>query len=122
MTPELKQKWLDALRSGNYVQGEGTLNKGGKMCCLGVLCDVAGYEWESFSEESNHLRCAAGEDYFERDEEREKLGLNEETHRLCYCMNDGTFGSNTEKTAKAAGVELRRHSFAEIADFLEKNL
>lgn len=42
------KKWLDALRSGDYVQGKFRLaqrpNKGAdwQWCCLGVLCDVAG--------------------------------------------------------------------------------
>lgn len=35
------QLWLDALRSGEYEQGKGYLNKDGKLCCLGVLCEVA---------------------------------------------------------------------------------
>lgn len=33
--------WIDALRSGEYPQGTGQLNKTGKYCCLGVLCEVA---------------------------------------------------------------------------------
>ena len=42
MTPELKAKWLAALRSGEYVQGTGHFEKDRKFCCLGVLCKVAG--------------------------------------------------------------------------------
>lgn len=35
---EIKQKWLDALRSGEYKQGKGRLRDGnGAYCCLGVL-------------------------------------------------------------------------------------
>ena len=46
MNKEVKALWLDALRSGKYEQGLGTLcdvNDDGdrKFCCLGVLCDVA---------------------------------------------------------------------------------
>lgn len=33
--------WIDALRSGDYEQGQGALNKDNKFCCLGVLCEVA---------------------------------------------------------------------------------
>lgn len=40
----LKDKWVTALRSGQYVQGVGELKtKDGKYCCLGVLCEVAGW-------------------------------------------------------------------------------
>lgn len=38
----LRERWLEALRSGNYKQGRGVLrNKEDEFCCLGVLCDVA---------------------------------------------------------------------------------
>ena len=40
MTPELKTKWIEALRSGKYEQGKHYLKVNGKFCCLGVLCEV----------------------------------------------------------------------------------
>ena len=41
MNQEIKQKWLEALRSGKYKQGRlGLRNKQNEFCCLGVLCDV----------------------------------------------------------------------------------
>jgi hypothetical protein len=44
MKPEIKEKWLAALKSGKYVQGQGVLQgKSGNAfthCCLGVLCDI----------------------------------------------------------------------------------
>lgn len=41
MNPEIKAQWLTALRSGDYRQGQGSLKRDGKFCCLGVLCDLA---------------------------------------------------------------------------------
>lgn len=41
MNPELKAKWLEALRSGRYQQGKTCLRAGDAFCCLGVLCDVS---------------------------------------------------------------------------------
>lgn len=42
MNPEVKGKWLSALRSGKYEQGRQRLNKFDReFCCLGVLCEVA---------------------------------------------------------------------------------
>jgi hypothetical protein len=41
MNPEIKKKWIEALRSGEYKQGKGYLNQGDNYCCLGVLCDIA---------------------------------------------------------------------------------
>jgi hypothetical protein len=47
MPKELKQKWLDALRSGEYKQATGALKNGNGYCCLGVLQMVADGKVES---------------------------------------------------------------------------
>lgn len=41
MNNDIKAKWLEALRSGEYEQGENWLQANGKYCCLGVLCELA---------------------------------------------------------------------------------
>lgn len=51
MNPEVKAKWLEALRSGEYKQARHTLRScNGGFCCLGVLSDVyrkeVGGSWE----------------------------------------------------------------------------
>lgn len=47
LRPEVKKKWLKALRSGDYKQTTGKLavlneqtGKPEAFCCLGVLCDI----------------------------------------------------------------------------------
>lgn len=40
MKASVKRKWLAALRSGEYEQGQGQLLSAGKYCCLGVLACV----------------------------------------------------------------------------------
>ncbi len=40
MNPEVKEKWIAALRSGEYKQGKNLLRFEGEFCCLGVLCDL----------------------------------------------------------------------------------
>ncbi|SRR6266851_385778 len=41
MNADIKEKWVAALRSGKYQQTrEGYLQKDGRFCCLGVLCDL----------------------------------------------------------------------------------
>jgi len=37
----VKREWCKALRSKDFEQGRDTLLKGGKHCCLGVLCELA---------------------------------------------------------------------------------
>lgn len=41
MNPDVKAKWLTALRSGEYSQTKGYLHNAEGYCCLGVLCDIA---------------------------------------------------------------------------------
>ena len=126
MTPELKSKWLAALRSGKYQQGHETLHPTfDRFCCLGVLCDVAGYEWRPVYDESGteiqRYNCAAGEDYIEYVNELNDLGLPADIQKICYNMNDGTLHGEKEILERIGGEE-RVYSFAEIADWLEKNL
>lgn len=40
MNKEVKKLWIDALRSGEYDQGQYRLRVGDCFCCLGVLTDV----------------------------------------------------------------------------------
>lgn len=120
MTPELKSKWLSALRSGKYKQGKKTLNCGGKMCCLGVLCDVAGFDWHDIPGEEDHQMCDAGTDFIEEKKILNELGLSPEVHEACFSMNDGTFKLGAKQ--KFDLKELRSYSFLEIADWLETHL
>lgn len=55
LKPDVKEKWLKALRSRGYRQTNGVLRRKflnedrPRYCCLGVLCNVMGYEWEPMS-------------------------------------------------------------------------
>ena len=40
MEPELKERWLVALKSGEYKKGKHLLNHDSELCCLGVLCEI----------------------------------------------------------------------------------
>ena len=61
MNSSIKQIWINALRSGKYEQGQGSLNEDGKFCCLGVLTDLyireTNQEWEE-----GYGNCFAFED------------------------------------------------------------
>lgn len=64
MNPEVKAKWLAALRSGEYPQTVGTLHRivadGGRKavgwCCYGVLCDLAHAQGVVLSRKSDDQR------------------------------------------------------------------
>lgn len=50
MNQEIKEKWVAALRSGEYKQAAGALKvntkEGPAYCCLGVLCDLYAKEFD----------------------------------------------------------------------------
>ncbi len=39
-TKEIKEMWVEALKSGKYEHGTGQLVKDNKFCCLGVLAEI----------------------------------------------------------------------------------
>lgn len=48
MNSQVKEKWIAALRSGEYEQGKNKLRGSEGFCCLGVLCDL--YSQEPFTQ------------------------------------------------------------------------
>jgi hypothetical protein len=102
----LKSKWVAALRSGKYEQCSGSLHRDGGYCCLGVLWDISGNPW------IDKDRGIAG--FLDNNETFEKLFMRE-------------FGIPSKTSAKLAdkndgAAPQRRHSFAEIADYIEKSI
>ena len=46
MKREIARKWVKALKSGDYVQGQGRLRSStNEFCCLGVLCNLHAQEF-----------------------------------------------------------------------------
>lgn len=42
LTKQLKQQWIDALKSGKYIQTKAYLrNEKNEFCCLDVFCEIA---------------------------------------------------------------------------------
>ena len=57
MNPEVKAKWVDALRSSKYKQCCGRLKNGDRFCVIGVLTDLYIEEhdekWSEYPEEDD---------------------------------------------------------------------
>jgi len=128
MDAQLKAKWVEALRSGDYGQASGQLHdaQNGGFCCLGVLCKVMGAEFGPVVEDREEEGVTSHE-YVPHIRGR-VLGVDEEL-KASTCrelgipnqfelikMNDG-FGEDPEGLGY-----VRQHSFSEIADYIEKNL
>jgi hypothetical protein len=93
MDANLKTKWVEALRSGKYKQTrEGFFKHKNGLCCLGVLCVVAGEPPVLDENKSGNWSFVDRE-----------AGLSDVSMRLASMNDEGT-------------------SFAEIADYIEANL
>jgi len=73
MNPEIKKKWVTALRSGEYKQAKNALYvKDEGMCCLGVLCDIAqkegaASEWQEIVADINFNEYVFGKTVYTLD-------------------------------------------------------
>jgi hypothetical protein len=123
----LKKKWVEALRSGEYQQGEGHLFKDDSYCCLGVLCKVAGATFggehpvmrenedgELYPTTADARAYISPEVWAEEDEFPDSMqayfGLGQRVHGLLVEMNDGR-GMPPDKVGQK--------TFSEIADWIE---
>lgn len=106
MKVEVKEKWLAALRSGEYKQGTGCLRRENEYCCLGVLCDLHAKETNGKWERPNRYSYLGA------------TGLL--PGEVCNWANGGPFMNPSEYSL----VDLNDHgkSFKEIADFIEEKL
>jgi hypothetical protein len=97
---EFKAKWIAALRSGEYKQGEGELHNPHRdtYCCLGVAGRIAGVSAE--------------------DLRRDGFLKKEMSNSIPYCLvND-----NGTVSRLIAMNDSEGKSFSEIADYIESNL
>ena len=120
MLSEVRDKWVDNLRSGRFKKTMGNLcdvdpdlNPRG-YCCLGVLLETLE---ESFPTLEDFSFCASGsQKYFYQEDFKSSIyipagfsGLDGNKITELTHMNDGY-------------KETRRHSFVEIADWIETNI
>lgn len=55
MDAALKAKWVEALRSGEYPQTTHYLKDHRGYCCLGVLCEIQGADFEAIEQRYGSL-------------------------------------------------------------------
>ena len=106
MIKEWKDKWVAALRSGNYEQGKYCLrSKQNTYCCLGVLCDI--YDNKVWSEHNSYFTYNGDSQSITR-VMREALELP--THHSS--IVDDLMDKN----------DAYNETFSNIANFIEENL
>jgi hypothetical protein len=119
MNKELKQEWVNALRSGKYEQCHETLKCNGRFCALGVLGDILERYEEDFTlfdenEDTAFWEWNGTEGASEGRLPTKLINKYDMTYDDQYFisnMNDGSgeFRGNPK-------------SFTEIADWIEENL
>ena len=112
MNEQVKQKWLSALRSGDYKQTQLHLHTDDGFCCLGVLCDLYGkehnVEWE----------LANGDTYYE---------FQDQTAYLPLPVVEWAGTGSHDPYISSQSLTLTEfndngYTFNEIADLIEKHL
>lgn len=112
MNPEVKQKWVDALRSGKYNQIKTNLKSKIGFCALGVLVDLflleKNLDWKLYIDHS------------------EFNGNDSHLHNRVITWNDIVTWANVDNNFDVYTVSCmnddRQKTFHEIADYIEENL
>lgn len=115
MKPEIRRRWVDALRSGEYKQARNTLRKGESFCCLGVLCDLVRDEVEG--EWSGDL--------FAMLESGKQSNVNPPQSVVRYAgirNDDPLVEFKNKQYCLTALNDTEKLSFAQIADLIEAQL
>lgn len=100
MDRAIKKRWLRALRSGRYKQGENYLfnSDSGAFCCLGVLCAIQRFP----------IRKAKRMMTSKLPEERLYAGLKFRDCETLANMNDGR-GDGAPKSFKEIAIYIEKH-------------
>lgn len=107
MDPEVRRRWLEALRSGEYAQGIGYLRSVAGFCPLGVLLDVSSDNlegtWNPVA--TNHYSFDLGGDRLLKEIPSDFFGISEKNLETIMACND-----------------RYRYSFDVIATWIENNV
>lgn len=110
MNPQVKEKWIEALRSGEYIQDVAHLRTNSGYCCLGVLTDL--YFKETGSPDEQWEPACGGKYYWAK-------GLDTTPPTtVCFWAD---ISQNTEDVLIQMNDKEGR-SFSEIADYIQENL
>ena len=136
MNPEIKAKWVAALRSGQYQQGKGYLKRWDaddltpSHCCLGVLCEIAKAEGVDVSESKLDSAAAGMSAYamFGKDSQtlpdvvQRWAGLGSTNPYIPYDHEDRNMWTLAELNDGGDNHDAEEHTFNDIADLIEEHL
>lgn len=116
MNAKLKAKWLKALRSNSYKQGQSCLvsSDGMEFCCLGVLADIQGCVWEEDGHGALHPKMPHGRGTFGSSLTGEKSNT--------YLKRSRAGGLSLSEQKRLAEMNDNGDTFRKIATYIEANL
>lgn len=115
MKTEIKNRWVSALRSGEYSQGQSYLKTPkGDFCCLGVLCDM-------FLKDHNRewVEDSRGEPYFKTETCSEYHHLPREVYEWAGISSFSPTVKTPEGEIELVTLNDEGVSFNEIANYIE---
>lgn len=128
---DFTEAWLKALRSGEYVQGEGSLLSREGYCCLGVACASVGVK-DDLIEDSAFIYAHFNTEGFIP---KNLISDNSTLALILSGLNDATFTSISVSDYLASdGAKIKfptpptkynwyyKLDFEQIADFIEANV
>lgn len=118
MNREIKKRWIDALRSGEYKQGHYRLRLDNQFCCLGVLCDLMdshhwydsptqGYSYGHFG--STHFLPLDVMKWAELDSEDPRVIHHDKTTKLSDLNDNGIPFEEHRRCNRTLPVTHRQH-------------
>ena len=124
MKPEVKKKWINALRSGEYYQGREMLkDEEGAFCTLGVLVDIATKEgvcsWGEVVDVDNEIKYT--------DDTGDRFGLYKTLPKCVVTWanldSDNPRLTVNDRLLDVAWVnDIKEYDFDEIATLIEEQL
>lgn len=107
---EFAKRWIDALRSDKYEQGDGFLeNADGKYCCLGVACRM------------DHPKVNLFKKFFIDSDGTSSGFISKNLEKTMPALLRGSDDTN-EFVKLVSGMNDGGQSFHQIADWIEENV
>ena len=121
LKPQVKQKWVAALRSTAYKQGTLQLRRrDNTFCCLGVLCNLHAQEHPEIAIKNRNPEIYDGESCFLSRRVSKWAGLDASGHALINLEKPLRW--NRREYWCLVGANDDRVPFSAIADYIDRYL
>lgn len=123
MKKEIADKWVAALRSGEYQQAKEWLKTNDGFCCLGVLCDISGLgTWATEPCEGVYAKHLGAVAYCD-DDSMDATALSDKVQEWAGMFSEEGSLRDDDAAITYSLVQMNDEgwTFEEIADYIETN-